>query len=57
LEWPFWDAFHTIAQEQGQSVNGLAGQIDAGRGPDLGLASAIRLFVLEHYKSIAMRDR
>ncbi len=46
LEDPFWDAYRQIAAEDGKTINGLAAEIDAERG-DVGLASAIRLFVLE----------
>ncbi|MCA8884041.1 MAG: ribbon-helix-helix domain-containing protein [Rhodobacteraceae bacterium] len=53
LEDPFWDAFRDIATARGQSVNGLAAEIDETRGLELGLATAIRLFVLDHYRSHA----
>jgi predicted DNA-binding ribbon-helix-helix protein len=49
LEPEFWDAFRSISAQQGSTINGLAARIDAERG-DLGLASAIRLFVLRHYQ-------
>ena len=45
LEDAFWRAFRDIAARRGQTVNGLAAEIDEGRG-DVGLASAIRVFVL-----------
>ncbi len=50
LEAEFWEAFREIAVGRGQPVNALAAEIDAGRGADVGLASAIRLFVLQHYR-------
>jgi len=50
LEDEFWTAFREIAEAQGQPINALAAQIDAERGVDMGLASAIRLFVLRHYR-------
>ena len=46
LEAAFWTAFRQIADQRGQALNALAAEIDAGRG-DVGLASAIRVFVLE----------
>uniref|UniRef100_UPI004047DAEE ribbon-helix-helix domain-containing protein n=1 Tax=Yoonia sp. TaxID=2212373 RepID=UPI004047DAEE len=46
LEEPFWQAFRDIAVARDQTINGLAAQIDTARG-DVGLASAIRLFVLK----------
>lgn len=53
LEREFWDAFRAIAAERGQPLNALAARIDAERGVDMGLASAIRLFVLRHYRDRA----
>lgn len=47
LEAVFWDAFRQIAQERGQTLNALAAELDAGREDDIGLASAIRVFVLQ----------
>lgn len=47
LEAAFWDAFRQIAQERGQTLNALAAGLDAGREDDIGLASAIRVFVLQ----------
>ncbi|MBC7737252.1 MAG: ribbon-helix-helix domain-containing protein [Candidatus Saccharibacteria bacterium] len=46
LEPEFWLAFRQIALKQGATLNELAVQIDATRG-DVGLASAIRVFVLK----------
>ncbi|WP_272006226.1 ribbon-helix-helix domain-containing protein [Roseovarius sp. ZX-A-9] len=50
LEDEFWQAFRQIAAEKSIPVNALAAKIDAERGADLGLASAIRLYVLRHYR-------
>lgn len=47
LEGSFWLAFREIATERGVALNVLAAEIDAGRAEDVGLASAIRVFVLE----------
>ena len=46
LEDVFWVEFRRIAAERGQAINELASEIDATRG-DIGLASAIRVFVLK----------
>jgi len=46
LEDAFWTAFCDVAARDGMTINGLAAQIDAKRG-DIGLASALRLFVLK----------
>ena len=47
LENPFWSAYCEIVASQGKTINGSAAEIDAARG-DIGLASAIRLFVLAY---------
>lgn len=46
LEPEFWAAFRAIARAQGRGLNELATEIDAKRGPERGLASAIRVHVL-----------
>ena len=46
LEDEFWQAFRAIAARKGLAINALAARIDVDRGADMGLASAIRLFVL-----------
>ena len=46
LEAAFWDAFRKIAVARGQTLNALAAEVDASRESDVGLASAIRVFVL-----------
>lgn len=50
LEDEFWRAFREIAAEQGKPVNVLAAEIDEARGLECGLASAIRVHVLRHYR-------
>ena len=47
LEKPFWQAFVQIAKRNNMPLNALAAQIDAARGVDCGLASAIRVYVLQ----------
>lgn len=51
LEDDFWVAFKEIATDKQLPINVLAAKIDAERDLDTGLASAIRLFVLRHYRS------
>ena len=51
LEEDFWRAYLMIAKEQGKTINGLAAEIDESRGTEMGLASAIRLYVLHWYQS------
>ncbi len=50
LEAAFWQAFREIAALRGVGLNQLAAEIDARRAPDEGLASAIRVFCLAHYR-------
>lgn len=50
LEPDFWHAFRAIAAERGVAINALAAEIDAGRDPETGLASAIRVHVLRHFR-------
>lgn len=51
LEDEFWASFREIAEARPIPINALAAEIDALRGMDMGLASAIRLHVLEYYRS------
>lgn len=50
LEDEFWAAFREIAAKQGRPINDLAAEIDAARKGDIGLASAIRVWVLAQYR-------
>lgn len=52
LEAPFWAELRQIAQEKHMPINALVAEIDAARGMESGLASAIRVYVLE-----TLRDR
>ncbi len=47
LEEPFWREFQSLAKDHDISVNALASRIDAARPSGVGLASAIRVFVLD----------
>lgn len=53
LEPEFWKAFRAIAEVRGQPINALAAEIDAARGTERGLASAIRVFVLTYHQTAA----
>ena len=46
LEEAFWQAFRHLAAQDALPLNQLAERIDEARG-DVGLASAIRVYVLE----------
>ena len=50
LEEEFWRAFREIARDRGRPVAALATEIDRARGLEVGLATAIRLFVLAEYR-------
>jgi predicted DNA-binding ribbon-helix-helix protein len=49
LEAPFWQAFQEIAHERNVSVPALLVLVDDTRSGNL--SSAVRLFVLEHYRA------
>lgn len=51
LEVAFWQAFRDIAEQRNTTLNALAAEVDASRDSDVGLASAIRVFVLQHMQS------
>ena len=46
LESAFWQAFQELATTRGIALNALAAEIDARREADVGLASAIRVYIL-----------
>lgn len=50
LETEFWTAFRDIAAAEGKPINMLAAEIDEARGTEAGLASAIRVHVLNYYR-------
>ncbi len=53
LEDAFWTEFRRLAAAQNRAINELAAEIDEARGTECGLASAIRLFVLQALKAEA----
>ncbi len=50
LEDAFWQALKEIASDREMTLSELAGTIDTGRHK-ANLSSAIRLFVLDHYRA------
>lgn len=54
LEDLFWREFRRIAEEDGKTINALAAEIDSDRDPEVGLASSIRVYVLE--RALSSRD-
>ncbi len=53
LEAEFWQALREVARVRRLSVNALVAAIDAGRGPGrpVNLSSALRVFILDCYRS------
>jgi predicted DNA-binding ribbon-helix-helix protein len=54
LEAAFWDALKAVAATERVPVAKLIGRIDAARGAG-GLSSAVRVWVLEHFRELARR--
>jgi predicted DNA-binding ribbon-helix-helix protein len=52
LEQAFWSSLKDISKERGMTLSDLVSEIDANRQQG-NLSSAIRLFVLEHFKARA----
>jgi predicted DNA-binding ribbon-helix-helix protein len=51
LEGVFWDALKEVAAARGLSLNALIEEIDRGRGSNL--SSAVRVYLLNHYRRAA----
>jgi predicted DNA-binding ribbon-helix-helix protein len=51
LEDEFWSALHEISAANGERVPDTLKAIDRGRPDGLNLSSAIRLFVLRHFRN------
>ena len=51
LEDGFWSGLWEIAREKGYTLGGLVAQIDSERASG-NLSSAIRMYVLEHFKAL-----
>ena len=52
LEEPFWTSMKESSQQLSVTLSELVGEIDTNRQQG-NLSSAIRLFVLDHFKSLA----
>ncbi|WP_299827858.1 ribbon-helix-helix domain-containing protein [uncultured Roseobacter sp.] len=57
LEAEFWQALRAIAERKSQPINALVAEIDVDRGADMGLASAIRVFVLRDLLTRVAQDQ
>ena len=53
LEEAFWNSMKEISQERSVTLSELVGEIDTNRNQG-NLSSAIRLFVLDHFKTLAV---
>ena len=51
IEPPFWDGLKELACSQKISVNELVRRIDAERGGEGNLSSAVRIYVFEHFRN------
>lgn len=56
LEDAFWSALKSIAAARGLTVADLVGLVDANR-EQRNLSSALRLFVLDHFRAAGAGDR
>ena len=53
IEPPFWNALREAAAAEGISLAALVSRIDEARDPKAGLSSAVRVWVLEHTRTLA----
>ena len=53
IEGAFWNALKEIAVAQNISASALVSKIDSERGATTNLSSAIRVYVVEHYRLAA----
>ncbi|MFA5949818.1 MAG: ribbon-helix-helix domain-containing protein [Hyphomicrobium sp.] len=51
LEAPFWDALKEAAAREGLSLSALIAKIDDARSGGSGLSTAVRIWILEHYRA------
>jgi predicted DNA-binding ribbon-helix-helix protein len=54
LEEAFWNCMREISAERSATLSKLVGEIDSSRQQGSNLSSAIRLFVLDHFKTRAV---
>ena len=53
LESAMWDALADIAEERGKTIHDLIAEIDRARRTNL--TSAIRVYIVEHYRAAIRR--
>lgn len=51
IEQPFWQALGEIAAERKAGLSNIISEIDRSRAPGTNLSSAIRLYVLDWFRS------
>jgi predicted DNA-binding ribbon-helix-helix protein len=56
LEEPFWQALSEVAAERSTSVAAIIAAVDRDRSPGTNLSAAVRLFVLDWYRTRAAAD-
>jgi len=56
VEDAFWDGLAEIAAKEEMSTTSVIAEIDLRRPAGSNLSSAIRVFVLDHYRSMARRE-
>lgn len=47
----FWTSLKDIARERGSTLSDLVASVDAARGNGSNLSSAIRVFILDHFRA------
>ncbi len=50
IEDVFWTSLKEIARARGETLSQLVASVDEARGPGANLSSAIRVFILDHYR-------
>ena len=56
LEQPFWDSMKDISRERGKTLSELVSEINDNRQQS-NLSSAIRLFVLDYFRTITSKSK
>lgn len=55
LEQAMWDALDEIARRSGRSVSAVCQEIEKNRPPTATFASALRVYLLLHYRSMMVK--
>jgi predicted DNA-binding ribbon-helix-helix protein len=57
LEDDFWTGLQQIARRRQVTISHLVASLDAAREKNSNLSSAIRVFILDHYRAMAVANR